>query len=432
METNDCLLNTVMASFSQNRPEKKFIELSGMPRKELGYIVKSKRRELASAHKFVIGNDAVKRALHASHMPLKDFVDIYSKAIPPFENMWVEWDEEFRRQCLKDFAKDKGFEFVTDPEKEKYDGSYVYGDRIKGTYGYHISACNISQTHPYSVGPPMEGVFSYQKYAGPPVTRSLMQWNCFFEAADRSGNGAVVFEEHLKNIKNSFAETIVDPDNNKGLYHTSCIRWLYGINPLEGVDIDNSQWYCDTVDVKHFKWLEKQLFAVPITYEKADLINDFHVAELQKQLSGDLRFLMTLIGLINYDLHVLEEAEPVERSKKTKYVNRVQVPKNELRVINIDIPKPKGVTITEKKFSGTGTPKREHIRRGHWHTYHYKNGTSRKKWVGEQRVGSADLGRIEHDYLVRENKGEEKWQKNLFTSVVKKMIGVLQRPFLTD
>ena len=259
-----------------------------------------------------------------------------------------------------------------------------------------------------------------------------MEWNCFFEAADRSGNGAVVFEEHLKLIKNSFAKTIVDPDNNKGLYHTSCIRWLYGINPLEGVDIDNSQWYCDTVDVKHFKWLEKQLFAVPITYEKTDLIKDFYVAELQKQLSGDLRFLMTLIGLINYDLHVLEEAEPVERSKKTKYVNRVQVPKNELRVINIDIPKPKGVTITEKKFSGTGTPKREHIRRGHWHTYHYKNGTSRKKWVGEQRVGSADLGRIEHDYLVRENKGEEKWQKNLFTSVVKKMIGVLQRPFLTD
>ena len=155
METNYCLLNTVMASFSQNRPEKSFMELKGLPRKELGYIVKRKRRELASAHKFIISNDAVKRALHASHMPLKDFVDIYSKAIPPFENMWVEWDEEFRRQCLKDFAKDKGFEFVTDPEKEIYDGSYVYGDRIKGTYWYHISACNISQTHPYSVGPSM-------------------------------------------------------------------------------------------------------------------------------------------------------------------------------------------------------------------------------------------------------------------------------------
>ena len=46
METNDCLLNTVMASFSQNRPEKSFIELKGLPRKELGYIVKRKRREL--------------------------------------------------------------------------------------------------------------------------------------------------------------------------------------------------------------------------------------------------------------------------------------------------------------------------------------------------------------------------------------------------
>ena len=56
-------------------------------------------------------------------------------------------------------------------------------------------------------------------------------------------------------------------------------------------------------------------------------------------------------------------------------------------------------------FKGFGSPKRQHKRRGHWHTYHYKNGEKRHKWIEEQLVGNPELGKIEHDYVLKRRNG---------------------------
>ena len=127
-------------------------------------------------------------------------------------------------------------------------------------------------------------------------------------------------------------------------------------------------------------------------------------------IQGDFKFLNTLLALINYDLHVIEQAQPIARSKKTKWLHLRKLPKNELRVIEIDIPKPDGVIVPARLFKGTGSPKRQHTRRGHWSTYHYRDGTTKRKWIGEQLVGNRELGIIEHDYVVK--KEQENDQRN--------------------
>ena len=50
-------------------------------------------------------------------------------------------------------------------------------------------------------------------------------------------------------------------------------------------------------------------------------------------------------------------------------------------------------------FTGQGSPKREHWRRGHWRRVHDRKGNLIKRiWIGEQKVGNAELGMIVHDY----------------------------------
>jgi len=79
-----------------------------------------------------------------------------------------------------------------------------------------------------------------------------------------------------------------------------------------------------------------------------------------------------------------------------------------LRVIEIDIPKPDGVIVPARLFKGTGSPKRQHTRRGHWSTYHYRDGTTKRKWIGEQLVGNRELGIIEHDYVVKKEQENDR------------------------
>jgi hypothetical protein len=74
------------------------------------------------------------------------------------------------------------------------------------------------------------------------------------------------------------------------------------------------------------------------------------------------------------------------------------LPRNEVKLIEIDLPKPEGIKRYEKMFKGHGTPKRQHVRRGHWRVMHLKTGQVIKKWIEEQTVGNPDLGIIEHEY----------------------------------
>jgi hypothetical protein len=78
-----------------------------------------------------------------------------------------------------------------------------------------------------------------------------------------------------------------------------------------------------------------------------------------------------------------------------------RVPRNELRVLEIDLPKPRGTTRYERMFKGGGGKKRRHVRRGHWRRFRHADGTVSTRWIGEQWVGSADVGTITHDYELK-------------------------------
>jgi hypothetical protein len=113
---------------------------------------------------------------------------------------------------------------------------------------------------------------------------------------------------------------------------------------------------------------------------------------------GDMRFIIAVMALLNYP-HTTKERK-LETSPQ-RFMFGKKLPRNELRVMEIDLPKPRGVTRYERMFKGGGGKKRRHVRRGHWHTYVFKNGERIKKWVEEQWCGDAALGTITHDYELK-------------------------------
>lgn len=119
-------------------------------------------------------------------------------------------------------------------------------------------------------------------------------------------------------------------------------------------------------------------------------------------MSGDMRLLFTMLGLLNYPQHIYEVEQKGPEMVSRKWSR--PVPKNEIKVIEIDLPKPEGTKLYEKFFKGHGSPKRQHLRRGHWRVIHLKNGSTIKRWIEEQVVGDPELGVIEHDYSLVKKK----------------------------
>jgi hypothetical protein len=111
---------------------------------------------------------------------------------------------------------------------------------------------------------------------------------------------------------------------------------------------------------------------------------------------GEIRWIVAVLSLLNYSHTVIErDQEPSEAKRR---VFGVPVPRNEVRVVQIDLPKPRGTVQYEKLFTGSGAKKRRHVRRGHYRRYIHKDGTVTERWIAEQWVGDASLGTIIHDY----------------------------------
>ena len=119
----------------------------------------------------------------------------------------------------------------------------------------------------------------------------------------------------------------------------------------------------------------------------------------------DLRFVIAVLGLLNYQREVERDIEIVDNDDIEKPLV-LHEPINEVKVVEINLPKDEGVKLYGKIFKQGITRQRKHLRRGHWRTIHYKSGLIKRKWVQPYWAGDAKLGTIIHDYhLVNKKAG---------------------------
>jgi len=338
--------------------------------KESDYAKNRVRSQLLGATKIMVADSLLEHAVLASMSPPSVLMDMFYVAKPPFENLWIEWNEKKRTQLLVDAYARLGITASQGKEADKV--------------GYHIEH-NLF---------PDEPTPCYMQYASAggklfvEVAGIYMQQDNKLDQEWAQRNSA----NHIDTVsKEEFAKQ-----------QMAMAQAFLGESYIE-------YWLGKTASDAG-RWQGKNRRAVSEfsshlgmgIHECAGMITDQPLIETTKAWlghlklhGGDMRFLIAVFALMNYP-HIVVERELAKGVDRVLYGRRV--PRNEVRVLEIDLPKPRGVKRYERMFKGGGGPKRQHVRRGHWRLYHHKDGRVTERWIAEQVVGNAALGVIEHEY----------------------------------
>jgi hypothetical protein len=319
---------------------------------------------LIGAQKFTICDSLLEHAVVASFARPKSLIDMCEIGIPCFHNMWIEWNEVKRIELLRYY----GTKYKYYPKDHNWALEQRYntcGERI----GYHIFNDKPDPHFCYS-----QYTLKDDQIHVPPMSFSMINEG--------------IMDEFPTLVKINSATTKAQ-------------QAKYG-PVLLGNTYSNYHKNSPFLEQVYYKLLPSISNAGNMVLPQK-IAEDRHTREKiaeQAVLSyrGDMRFIIAVMALLNYP-HTTKERK-LETSPQ-RFMFGKKLPRNELRVMEIDLPKPRGVTRYERMFKGGGGKKRRHVRRGHWHTYVFKNGERIKKWVEEQWCGDAALGTITHDYELK-------------------------------
>lgn len=361
------------------------------------WSIRNTRQLLSGSTKFIVSDSLLRHAVLASLVKPKALLEACKWGIPPIENMWIEWNEHRRVELMAEQLTAMGVK-IADENDDTYRSERV---------GYHISP--VKGLNMYSlffrdndkkIAVPLnafyiknEDVISAEEFVRDRETNMFGQntdWNKGSMDAKLS-----FFADHQRLygkvlLGTPYCSKIFSGPEHQKYIDQVCQRMTFGMHPLAGAAYQAS--FVNPVD--------SEIFKTP-----SDFKNWFE-ASIQMNY-GDARFLMTLMALINYPNILIERDQP---EVQQRMIAGRRVPRNEMRVIELDLPKPRGVTRYQRMFRGMGTPKRQHVRRGHVRTIKHKDGTETTRWIPEMVVGDPSLGRIDHQYDLK-TKGSKNAEK---------------------
>jgi hypothetical protein len=358
-------------------------------KKHIAGTARTTRADLLGAQKFVVCDSLLQHAVTASCAPPQTLLNMFEIGVPPFDNMWIEWDDKKRIPMLFDIMDKLGWERGYDPAPDSW----------QDTIGLHITRSTSKNVHNYNVeqfcfieNPDGKGgkismpSFSVQFCPDAPI---LYEPKRLLHTMGQTGEESLMRANQHIHGERLISPTYVHNHGGKRRKPMTDVfeRTLLTLGNFGGAHL---------------------LEQVSATRSSSASVKDEAEKLLQKERNssidmwvGDLRFLIAVLALINYPHTVIERK--LEKSIRRMAFGR-PVPRNELRTLEIDLPKPRGTTRYERMFKGGGGKKRRHVRRGHWHTYIYKGGVRKTKWLGERWCGNAELGTITHDYELKSKK----------------------------
>ena len=374
-ENENDLFNEVMLALAiPNRMLKKSNVQWPQTGKEADWSIRNTRQLLAGSTKFIVSDSLLKHAVMASLVPPKFLLEACKWGMPPIENMWIEWNEERRVELMEEQLTSMGVK-VSNDETDKFASERV---------GYHISPVKGLNMYSLFFRDQSDGSIAVPRHAFYIKNEEELTFDDFIN--QRKVEMYDMHEETARadfaNWQELFGRQLIGPSYLEALYpeekhkrYTSQImrRMAYGTHPLS-----------DAAYKEGFKRHRLNGRALAQWFMQTIQMN-----------MGDARFLMTLMALINYPNILIERDQP---EVQQRMIAGRRVPRNELRVIELDLPKPRGVTRYQRMFKGMGTPKRQHVRRGHIRTIKHKDGTETTRWIPEMVVGDPSLGRIDHQY----------------------------------
>ena len=364
-EDGPVLANMVQAALAE--PKKGFAMYTG------GSVAEAMRRnmqaDMATMQKFMVDNTLLDEIVKASFVKPQTLLAMLHRAMPCFDSMWVEWDEHARLQSRKKahdkYTPDMYIQFNDDDR-------FVDGSRV----GYHIRKVNDK--------------IIYAKYQ---ITTQ--------NGVEQIGAYPLGFS--ISNIDRMFSDQneMLAANYNQVTSDIIFAPWYYAKyskDPVQKEFLDDIMFKCGIVQTAAMHWsIPAQKFKMGWEKdEMSELVRRNFLpghGDEQGFGMGDVRFLIALLSTLNYDQVIHLSTTPPKKIDHVRF-GRV-VPKNEYKVVTIQLPKPRGVKIYEQMFTGHGTPKREHWVRGH---HRRIRGRSEPTWIPPHIRGNPELGTIVHDY----------------------------------
>ena len=344
--------------------------------------VRDLRADLIGAQRFVLQPSLMRHAAMASLVPPERLLDMFAVGRPCFDNLWIEWDDARRVPILFECMEEMGMEITQPQDPSQWVpkiGFHITSNEPHGQgwlcqqyvlmddkIGSPELAVNFTCEEPFDMQRLADMSFAKSSHSNDmmDVTPSEIQSQMWEQGP------ALIGGPYMNHWGGKHGRTMTDIFSRIGL----------------------------TLGTFTSLQLKYNSASVPVGHEQAKVHQDSRQSAML-MWTGDIRYLMAVLALVNYP-HTIVERDQIDTKLRSMAWGQ-RVPRNEVRLLDIDLPKPRGTTRYEKMFKGGGSPKRRHVRRGHWRRLKHKDGTFSVKWIEEQWVGNADLGTIIHDYNLK-------------------------------
>ena len=244
--------------------------------------------QIVKSQKFVLTDNLLHHALVGSYVEPKVLLKGLSNAIPPFNNMWVEWNEHQRvsygyKETCKLIGKEKlaPIDLTAIPERLGYHIQKIDDDFLYTPYW------KINDTDRF-VSPEMafdihNELFNYDKYITHwklhnPNNPNFMDEDTYYREV--VSNGQILLGDIYCNYYKKDKASITEIMGHLSPTQTAATHWSMSAQKFE------TQMTTDDT-IRHLKHL--------------------------KMLTGDARFIISLLNILNYDLIVTEDRTPPKK-----------------------------------------------------------------------------------------------------------------------
>lgn len=359
MSTTDYILADSFEKLLHAPVTKQSLAFLGMvsDSKEFRNAVRHDKTTLSESVRFVMDEDFIDLANHVSQMPIEKLTFLRHTIRPPYDKMWIEWDEHVKQKTaiasgisIKDFPERIGLLIERLPYNESiYKVQTVMF--INGTATY----CHIGFQYIADYDLPSTALNQYMS-----TEDKILQT---INNTEYSGNILINEDYASRN----------DPEMVK--------RFLDGVAFTAG----------------------------PITEKYVhESINENLPSDQQREANkilrglmggeqGSFRFYVTVIGLMNIFTYTETRGH---RERRSRMLNKRIRPYMDYHKVSIQAPRTRVIDWIENK--GDGIPRRRHQVRGH-----YRSLNGKQFWIKPHYRGDSSLGYVNKDYVVENGLNNE-------------------------
>lgn len=364
-------------------PQKSFLHHFAYKDQKADFLLRKFRKDLTGATRISLSPQFLEAAVELSFAYPKYLVKSIARAIPPIDNIWIEWNEGERFAATRKVLDKIGTVYHSPDEEAQNDTGYLIRSDHRGGY----------------------------------------EFQCVFQCQNDNGKETIGFPA----LSWMFNPSLDEPYTTEGMNRQRVPQGL----PMVSRDVDEANrvklitalWGADYMQAHRDRDVYGELLQPwqwnvttsihdlgPSMY--GQLYDDTEADELAKGADtmhlGDMRFLVAVFALLNYPRIIRMDAPAPKKIRSIRWGR--PVPRNEVKVVEVDLPKKRGVNLHKQLFTGHGSPQRQHVRRGYWRKIKDAKGRIiRERWVKPYVAGNPELGIIEHEYFLKA--GGDKYQK---------------------